>query len=92
MQLSWTSVSRATSYIIEQATTSNGTYSVASPAPVFSGTTATITYTTAVTEYYKVEAVVGSAWVSTPSSVDTNGSVSPGYVVTATSAPECTNN
>ncbi len=92
VQLSWTSVSRATSYIIEQATTSNGTYSVASPAPVFSGTTATITYTTAVTEYYKVEAVVGSAWVSTPSSVDTNGSVSPGYVVTATSAPECTNN
>jgi len=91
-ELSWTGVSTATSYVIEQATTSNGTYSVASPAPVFSGTTATITYTTAVTEYYKVEAVVGSAWVSTLSSVDTNGSISPGYVVTATSAPKCTNN
>jgi hypothetical protein len=92
VDLSWTGVSNATSYVILQATTASGTYSVASPTPVYSGTTATITYTTAVTEYYEVEAVIGSAWVSTPSGVATNGAVSPGYVVTATSSPKCTNN
>ena len=52
-----------------------GTYAVAAPAPVFSGTTATITYTTAVTEYFKVEALVGTAWVSAPSSIATNGGI-----------------
>ena len=92
VDLSWTGVANATSYVVEQATTASGTYSAASPAPVYSGTSATITYTTAVTEYYKVEALIGTAWVSALSSNATNGSVSSGYVVTSTSSPECTDN
>lgn len=90
--LSWSAVAKATSYVILQSSTSGGSYLPATPAPVFSGTTATITYTTAVTEYFKVEAEVGTAWVSAMSGNATNGSVSPGYVVTALSTPFCTNN
>jgi hypothetical protein len=59
---------------------------------VFSGNSATITYTTAVTEYYEVEAVIGSAWTSSLVGGALNGSVTPGYVVLATTAPKCTNN
>jgi len=92
VDLSWNSVSNATSYVIEQASSANGTYAVASPAPVFSGNSATITYTTAVTEYYEVEAVIGSAWTSSLVGGALNGSVTPGYVVLATTAPKCTNN
>ncbi len=92
VDLSWSAAPRATSYVILQSATATGTYTVASPAPVFSGTTATITYTTAGTEYFKVEAQVGSAWVSVPSGNATDGLVSPGFVVTATASPKCTNN
>jgi len=92
VDLTWNAVPNASSYVIEQASTSNGTYADASPAPVFSGNSATITYTTAVTEYYEVEAVIGSAWTSSLVGNALNGSVTPGYVVLATSAPECTNN
>ena len=92
VDLTWSAVSKATSYVIEQASTANGTYAVASPAPVFSGNSATITYTTAVTEYYEVEALIGSAWTSSLAGSAHNGSVTPGYVVLSTSAPECTNN
>jgi hypothetical protein len=91
VDLTWSPVANATSYVIEQATTANGTYSVPSPAPAFSGTTATITYTTAATEYYEVEAIIGTYWVSVTSSI-MNGSLSPGFVVLATTVPECTNN
>jgi hypothetical protein len=59
---------------------------------VYSGTTASITYTTSVLEYYEVEAVIGNWWVSVTSAVATNGSLSPGYVVTSATSPECTNN
>jgi len=92
VDLSWTAVAQATSYIIEQASSAAGPYSAVSPSPVYSGTTATITYTTAVTQYYEVEAVIGSAWVSLPSGVAVNGTLSPGFVITATSSPKCTNN
>jgi hypothetical protein len=91
VELTWTAVADATSYVIEQATTANGTYAVASPAPVFSGTSATITYTTAVTEYFKVKAMIGTNWASALSAVAINGGVTSGYVVTSTTAPECTN-
>jgi exopolysaccharide biosynthesis protein len=92
VELTWSPVALATSYVIEQATTANGVYSIASPAAVYSGTTATITYTTSATEYYEVEAVIGNWWVSASSTSATNGSLSPGFVVIATTAPECTNN
>ncbi len=92
VDLAWTGVAQATSYIIEQASSAAGPYSAVSPAPVFSGTTPTITYTTAVTQYYEVEAVIGTAWVGTPSGVAINGTLSPGFVITATSSPKCTNN
>jgi hypothetical protein len=92
VDLTWNAVANASSYVIEQASSANGTYAVASPAPMFSGNSATITYTTAVTEYYEVEAVIGSAWTSSLGSTALNGSVTPGYVVLATTAPECTNN
>ena len=92
VQLSWSPVAGATSYVVEQATTAAGTYAAAVPTPVYSGTTATITYTTAVTEYFKVEALIGTSWASTLSVNATNGSLNTGFVVTATSAPKCTNN
>jgi hypothetical protein len=90
VELTWTAVTNATSYVIEQATTASGTYAVATPAPVFSGTSATITYTTAVTEYFEVKAVIGTNWASPLSTVAVNGGVTSGYVVTSTTAPECT--
>jgi hypothetical protein len=90
VELTWTAVANATSYVIEQATTANGTYAVASPAPVFSGASATITYTTAVTEYYEIKAMIGTNWASALSTVAVNGGVTSGFVVTSTSAPECT--
>jgi hypothetical protein len=92
VDLSSSAVSMATSYVIEQASTANGTYAVARPAPVFSGNSATITDTTAVTEYYEVEALIGSAWTSSLAGSALNGSITPGFVVLSTSAPECTNN
>ena len=90
--LSWTPVAHATSYQLQQSTTSSGSYAAVSPTPTYVGATATVTYTTAVTEYYKVEAFVGTSWVSPLSSGAFNGGVSPGYVVLATSSPKCTNN
>jgi hypothetical protein len=92
VDLTWSAVTHATAYVVLQASTAGGTYSAASPTPVFIGTTATITYTTAVTEYFKVEALVGAVWVSALSGNAVNGSVASGYVVTSTTAPECTNN
>jgi len=92
VDLSWAAVPNATSYALLQSATSGGTYAAVTPAPVFAGTTATITYATAVTEYFKVEALVGTAWVSPTSSNATNGGISPGYVITATTSPKCTNN
>ena len=91
VELTWSPVVGATSYVVEQATTAAGTYSAATPTPVYSGASATITYTTAVTEYFKIEAVIGSSWVSTLSSNAVNGSVAAGFVVTSTSTPKCTN-
>lgn len=61
-------------------------------AAQYTASTDTITCTTAVTQYYEVEAVIGTAWVSTPSGVSMNGTLSPGFVITATSSPKCTNN
>jgi hypothetical protein len=92
VDLAWTPVTGATSYVVLQSSSSSGTYSVAIPTPVYSGTTATISYTAAATEYYEIEAYIGTSWVSLPSGVATNGSISPGFVVLANSAPECTNN
>ena len=90
VDLSWSAVPGATSYLIEQASSSAGPFSAASP-PFFSGSTATITYTTAGQEYYEVEAVAGTAWVSVPSDTATNGSISPSFLITSTSSPKCTN-
>jgi hypothetical protein len=92
VDLAWSPVANAESYVVLQSPSSSGPFVAASPAPVFSGTTASITYTTSVIEYYEVEAVIGTWWVSAASAIATNGSLSPGYVVTSTTAPECTNN
>lgn len=92
VDLAWTPVTYATSYVILQSSSPSGAYSVASPAPVYSGATATITYSAAATEYYEIKAYVGASWVSLPSGPASNGSISPGFVVLTTSAPECTNN
>ena len=54
--------------------------------------TATIAYATAVTLYYEVEAVIGTAPVSTPSGVVINRRLLAGFVITVTSSPKCTNN
>jgi hypothetical protein len=92
VDLAWTPVTGATSYVILQSSSPSGTYSVASPAPVYFGATATISYTGAATEYYEVEAYIGTSWVSVPSGAASNGSISPGFAVLANSAPKCTNN
>jgi hypothetical protein len=92
VDLAWSPVTNAESYVILQSPSPSGPFVPASPAPVFSGTNASITYTTSVIEYYEVMAVIGTWWVSATSAIATNGSLSPGYVVTSTTSPECTNN
>jgi hypothetical protein len=92
VDLAWLPVANAESYVVLQSSSASGPFVPTSPTPVYSGTTASITYTTSVLEYYEVEAVIGNWWVSVTSAVATNGSLSPGYVVTSATSPECTNN
>lgn len=90
--LQWTAVPHATSYTVEDASSASGTYSALTGVTFTSATSASITFTTSGTEYFKVIANIGSEWKSSTSAVAVDGGVSSGYVVTSTSSPECTDN
>ncbi len=90
--VSWTAVTNATSYVVEQAMTSGGTYSAAGTQPSGTAVTDSITYTTSVTYYYKVYAYIGTNWQGTLSANAKVGSTTPGFLVFNTSGTRCTAN
>ncbi len=90
--VSWTAVTNATSYVVEQATSSTGTYSAAGTQPSGTAITDSITYTTKVTYYYKLYAYIGTNWQGTLSANAKVGSTTPGYLVFNTSGTRCTAN
>ncbi|MGD0321162.1 MAG: hypothetical protein ABSC00_06100 [Acidimicrobiales bacterium] len=90
--VSWSAVTNATSYKVEQATTSSGTYSAAGTQPSGTALTDSITYTTNVTYYYKLYAYIGTNWQGTLSANAKVGSTTPGFLVFQTSGTMCTAN
>ena len=90
--LSWAAVAHATSYQVVQATTATGSYTASATQPVGTATTVAITYTTSVSYYYKLYALIGTTWKSAVSANATVGSTTPGFLAFASSGTRCTPN